>query len=111
MASINGLAGNDVIKGGSGDDWLVGGPGNDTLTGNGGRDTFLFTPGSAQDQITDFISGFDRIVLQGVTQNSLRASWTTVGGVDGMRLAYGAGTDSIFINGSSSLTADSLFLA
>jgi Ca2+-binding RTX toxin-like protein len=109
-ATINGMAGNDVLKGGAGDDWISGGPGADLLTGNGGRDAFYLPPGSGQDQITDFVPGFDMLVLTGATQDSLHASWDTVAGVDGIRLTYGTMGDSVFLSGVSSLTADSLFL-
>jgi Ca2+-binding RTX toxin-like protein len=110
LVTINGMAGNDILKGGSGDDWISGGPGADLLTGNGGRDAFYLPPGSGQDQITDFVPGFDVLVLTGATQGSLHATWDTVAGIGGMRLTYGTMGDSVFLSGVSSLTTDSLFL-
>jgi Ca2+-binding RTX toxin-like protein len=110
-ASIYGLAGDDVILGGSGDDWIVGGKGSDVLTGNGGHDSFVFALGDGQDQITDFVPGFDRVLFQGVTQANLHASWATVGAVQGMMVSYGSGTDQVFLARVGSLTSNSIFLS
>ena len=110
-ASIYGLGGNDVIKGGAGDDWIVGGAGNDTLTGNAGKDSFVFAVGSGQDTITDFVPGLDQLVLQGVTQTSLHASWAMVGGVNGIQLGYGTAGDTVFLSGVGSLLPDNIVLS
>ena len=110
-ASIYGLAGNDILKGGPGDDWIVGGPGNDILTGNGGQDSFVFSLGSGQDIITDFVAGLDRLVLQGATQGTLHASWATESGSTGIKLGYGTGGDTVFLPGVGSLLPDSMVLA
>lgn len=68
--------GNDYLIGGEGDDSLVGGPGADTLIGGAGSDTFFFnnrfegstsvaTSGfsTSPDQISDFVSGQDKLVF------------------------------------------------
>lgn len=68
--------GNDTLDGKDGDDWLDGGLGTDVLTGGKGSDTFVFGAGfvpkglvsrgminASADQITDFVSGEDKIVL------------------------------------------------
>ena len=107
-ASIYGLVGNDIIKGGPGDDWIVGGPGNDILTGNGGQDSFVFSLGSGQDIITDFVAGLDRLVLQGATQGTLHASWATESGSTGIKLGYRTGGDTVFLPGVGSLLPDSI---
>lgn len=67
---ILGNGGNDGLRGESGDDFLNGGSGNDILTGGPGADAFGFDSGRAfktadfgTDRITDFIQGFDQIVL------------------------------------------------
>ena len=97
---------------GVGDDWITGGVGNDLLTGNGGKDRFFFAAGAGQDQITDFVPGLDRLVLKGATQASLSASWTSVGGIEGMRLNYGTAGDSIFLAGlNNALRPESIYLA
>lgn len=83
--------GNDNLIGGDGNDSLGGGPGADTLIGGSGNDSFYyanfgegvtlgggagFLPlGSNPDQIGDFTSGQDKIVLQrngfpGITGNN-----------------------------------------
>ncbi|WP_295403352.1 calcium-binding protein [uncultured Thiocystis sp.] len=67
---INGLAGDDTIFGLGGNDTITGGQGVDVLSGGLGRDVFVYderTPfGSpvAQDEITDFKSGEDKIDLK-----------------------------------------------
>jgi Ca2+-binding RTX toxin-like protein len=71
---LYGDAGNDLVleqlvSGASANSTLDGGQGNDTLTGGGFTDDFVFSvaPGSANaDQVTDFESGSDRIVLDGI---------------------------------------------
>ncbi len=65
--ALYGGDGLDKLRGGAGDDMLYGGRGRDFLTGNAGADVFAFTRagevsiGQAQDHITDFQSGVDRI--------------------------------------------------
>jgi Ca2+-binding RTX toxin-like protein len=44
---------------------LVGGAGNDTLEGGGGADRFRLNEGAGVDRIVDFVSGVDRIVVDG----------------------------------------------
>ena len=60
-ASIGG-DGDDTLDGGDGDDFLSGGLGSDVLTGGVGVDTFDFQSASdGPDEITDFVSGTDKI--------------------------------------------------
>ena len=82
-ASFFGGGGDDTLLGGGGLDTLSGGDGNDriagygradTLTGGAGSDTFVYLAVSdstneqgANDVITDFQSGVDRIDLAGVS--------------------------------------------
>ena len=81
--TLLGAAGADVFSGGRGNDTLSGGLGNDVLQGDdpdnppAGADSFIFdvAPGSANaDQIVDFTSGQDKIVLDGNTFASTGAS-------------------------------------
>ena len=58
---LSGGAGEDELDGGRGDDRLDGGSGNDALTGGRGEDTFVFTRGTAEDEVTDFEDGRDRL--------------------------------------------------
>ncbi|MEN3347457.1 MAG: hypothetical protein V7632_1092 [Bradyrhizobium sp.] len=57
----------NVLIGGAGDDDLIGLDGNDTLTGGAGNDMLVFTTaivgGNNVDDITDFTTHADRIVL------------------------------------------------
>ncbi len=65
---LYGNGGKDSLAGWAGDDSLDGGAGNDWLRGFEGADAFIFSvaPGAANaDEIVDFTSGSDRIVLDG----------------------------------------------
>lgn len=55
----------DVLSGGNRRDVLNGGRGEDSLTGGSGVDSFVFDARSGQDEITDFVSGKDLIVIRG----------------------------------------------
>lgn len=61
-----GLGGDDVLSGGLGNDQISGDAGADVMTGGGGADVFLYrslgdSSAGAQDRITDFQSGLDKI--------------------------------------------------
>lgn len=56
--NIDGLGGDDTIRGGPDDDFIVGGPGDDTLTGGCGTDRFIFAAGHGNDTVTDFGDGY-----------------------------------------------------
>jgi Ca2+-binding RTX toxin-like protein len=78
-------SGDDVLKGdltanqfsgGDGNDLLNGGLGNDVLTGGSGNDKFVFNtklnPTTNLDEITDFVSGEDKIGLSKSIFGSLK---------------------------------------
>ncbi|MGL5075526.1 MAG: calcium-binding protein, partial [Waterburya sp.] len=72
--SLDGSTGVDTLIGGTGNDLLKGGSGNDRLTGSAGNDQFIYDTNTAFttsavgiDQITDFVSGTDKIVLDKTT--------------------------------------------
>jgi len=85
--TLNGLGGNDQLRGGTRNDTLNGGVGNDTLKGSQGddvliggvgNDQFLFSTGNAfrfddlgVDTITNFSVGSDKIVLSKTTFDTL----------------------------------------
>lgn len=64
-STLLGGAGNDTLIGGNHNDILRGGSGNDILTGGGGVDQFVFEAPTFNgiDQITDFMSGMDKLVI------------------------------------------------
>jgi VCBS repeat-containing protein len=60
--SLEGADGADLLTGGEGSDYLSGGLGLDVLTGGIGDDVFAFQSISGgADEITDFVSGSDRL--------------------------------------------------
>ncbi len=71
---LAGHRGRDVLDGGDGDDILGGGRGEDLLSGGNGKDTFTFKGKSGRDQILDFVSGEDKILIEGVQFESLDIS-------------------------------------
>jgi Ca2+-binding RTX toxin-like protein len=99
----------NTLVGGAGADILQGGAGDDVLTGGAGADTFIFARGHGADRITDFHSGVDRLLFQGIDAASLRASATTVDGVAGTTITHGTG--SIFLAGVTSLQQGDLVFA
>lgn len=78
------IAGNkftNTLVGGEGDDVLIGGSGRDILVGGAGSDTFTFRSirdsinGSAgRDQVSDFLTGTDRIDLSAIQANTSASS-------------------------------------
>nr|WP_292201931.1 VCBS domain-containing protein [Mesorhizobium sp.] len=75
--TLFGQDGNDTLNGGDGNDRLVGGVGTDTLTGGAGADTFYYgsafsdSPATAaNDTITDFVHGVDKIDLSSIDASS-----------------------------------------
>ncbi|TIQ28074.1 MAG: hypothetical protein E5X48_31995 [Mesorhizobium sp.] len=76
--TLFGQSGNDTLNGGDSNDKLVGGVGADTLTGGAGADTFYYgsdvsdSPVSAaNDIITDFVHGVDKIDLSSIDANTV----------------------------------------
>jgi len=71
--SLTGDFWSDTLDGGAGDDTLSGGADWDHVTGGAGRDVFLvdsLSPGDADegtgfDRVSDFLSGTDRVLLDG----------------------------------------------
>jgi Ca2+-binding RTX toxin-like protein len=88
--------GSDTLDGGAGNDVLKGSDSSDTLTGGLGQDTFVFDSrpsfGSAEDAVTDFVSGTDKLTFD-------NAAFTAIGGAGSFsagdaRFASGAGFTS-----------------
>ena len=68
-------------------------------------------PGDGRDGIEDFDSGSDRIVLRGVAPDTLKASWSTVGGILSVELAYGTSGDAVVLAGVDAFVAGDLVFA
>jgi Ca2+-binding RTX toxin-like protein len=98
----------NTLVGGAGADLIRGGAGNDVLTGGAGKDSFLFAAGHGQDRITDFATGVDRLVFDGIDAETVGAIASTVGGKDGVLVTYGAAGESVFLQGATKLSAGDL---
>ena len=93
--SLFGSGGNDQIGAGEGNDRLDGGTGNDWLRGAEGLDSFIFTatPGAANaDEMVDFASASDKIVLDGNAHANIGSSGNFSAGDP--RFFAGAGANS-----------------
>ena len=86
---LQGRDGQDILSGGGGDDILQDGAGSDVLAGGIGADIFLLSSDGAQDTITDFEPGVDRLdlslwpLLRDIDQLTFRLR------EDGMEILYG----------------------
>lgn len=78
-ANLTGNKQNNIIVAGDGDDYLEGKEGNDSLTGGAGADKFVFNTkfGSTNvDDITDFVSGEDVLVISKKIAKKLAKNFT-----------------------------------
>ncbi len=98
---LRGQAGSDSIEGGGGSDRLLGGAGDDVLIGGAGSDRFIFQTNRrfrqsdlGVDQIVDFNSGEDSIILDRTTFRNLDI-------IDGSGLAA---RDFAVVNSNSAAT-------
>jgi len=92
---LSGSAAAESLNGGGGNDTLDGRGGTDTLTGGLGADTFVFDTAPASgnvDQVTDFVSGTDRLNLENGVFTALGAAGNFAAG--DARFAAGAGFTS-----------------
>jgi Ca2+-binding RTX toxin-like protein len=64
-----------VMHGGRGDDTFVGGSGHATMTGGSGHNLFEFAThaNGGMDVITNFVSGHDKLYLEGKTLSYLQS--------------------------------------
>ncbi|PSB08372.1 hypothetical protein C7B62_16915 [Pleurocapsa sp. CCALA 161] len=118
--SLNGGNESDRLEGELGNDTLIGSVGNDTMTGGAGSDYFIYDTNAVFtasavgiDQITDFVIGTDKIVLDKTTFTSLGsavgdgfnlASELAIVGSDAAAataealIVYSSETDNLFYN-------------
>lgn len=79
--TIFGGTGQDEAFGGLGDDLVFGGLGDDELTGDAGQDSFAFTGDFGDDEIMDFNTAQDVILLGGANSDDVTASTAANGDV------------------------------
>ncbi|EBA11285.1 beta-lactamase, putative [Roseobacter sp. CCS2] len=86
---LQGHNGDDTLNGAAGDDILRDGLGRDNMTGGAGADVFILSADGAEDTITDFTAGEDKIdlslwpMLRDISQLFITLQ------SDGMRIIYG----------------------
>jgi Ca2+-binding RTX toxin-like protein len=107
--SINGGNDRDVLFGGTENDTLIGGVSNDTMTGGADSDRFIYDTNAAFttnalgiDQITDFVNGTDKIVLD-------KTTFTTLGSVVGGGFSL-ASEFAVVGSDSAAATADAMIV-
>lgn len=109
--TLTGGAGADTLIAGAGIDSLTGGVGIDTLTGGAGADTFNYAANvagavvsslSAQDVITDFISGTDKLAIA-QTLTAFLGNYANVSQAQAAAAADGRGNLAYFVTGENSL--------
>lgn len=98
-----GISGADSLSGGGGNDTLQGDDGNDTMAGGTGADNFKFAAGYGADQITDFLTGTDKIDLTAFGTNF--ANLTNINGntADG-NLTFSGGNSFIDFGSGNVIT-------
>lgn len=116
-------SGDDTVMGLDGDDWIDGGAGRDRLRGGLGADSFvLASQRSSRDNIMDFTSGEDHLVIEaarfgaGLVAGPLLASQfvANAGGIftDGLqRFAYDLSTGRLYFDADGTGAAASVQIA
>lgn len=94
-AWLDGGLGNDILYGGTGNDIILAGKGYDDLYGGAGRDKFAFRPGDGRDDIWDFNTAQDYIVLDG---------FSGVTAFSHVAIVYAGGNASISVKGETLAT-------
>lgn len=111
---MHGGNGKDRLYGGEGDDVLVGGNGNDVMYGditgdrNGGAtgsDIFVFDNADGNDKVFDFVSGTDKVGIQGDLAD---VTLTYNAGSGNTKMTYG---DTTVIFYDEEVTMSDLFLS
>jgi serralysin len=121
--SLRGDAGADVLLGGAGDDTLDGGLGADTLTGGAGSDRltggadidrFVLNSLTGTDEITDFVSGIDKIAINKsvftAATGAVSATATNVAGL-GAAFAYDSTSGELSYDADGAGGADAVLVA
>lgn len=107
--TLQGSAGNDVLKAAPGGSWLVGGGGNNTYVGGVGNDVFVISASDDQGNIRGN-GGRDTALIvgdQGVGLNMAEAGLTIAQGGRGKDIIASGGQRGVFIKGGS---GDSLLI-
>ncbi|WP_234051144.1 MULTISPECIES: hypothetical protein [unclassified Xanthobacter] len=113
IMTVEGLGGNDALRGRANADWLDGGAGNDQLYGFGGDDTliggagsdeFHFFPNEGTDTIKDFTQGEDLIYIHMTGLYNISTMTTEV---DANDLIVNIGSVRLKIENGASMTLTS----
>jgi Ca2+-binding RTX toxin-like protein len=116
--SLSGSTGHDTLLGGDGHDTLNGGGWSDNLTGGAGADSFLYAEAGTNqtDQVTDFASGTDELLLENAYFTALGANsawaagdgrfWAAAGATSGHdtndRIIYNTSTGALYYDADGS---------
>jgi Ca2+-binding RTX toxin-like protein len=102
-----GGTGSVVMQGGSGNDTLIGGSGHATMTGGSAHNLFEFTSQGkgGVDVITNFVSGHDKLYLEGLSLSYLQSQGDVKVDHGNTFITLDAGKTVIELKGFTNLTS------
>ncbi len=102
-----GGSGSVVMRGGSGNDTFMGGSGHATMTGGSGLNLFEFThhANGGMDVITNFVSGNDKLYLEGKTLSYLQSHHDISVSHGNTYISLDGGHTTVELKGFTSLTS------
>jgi Ca2+-binding RTX toxin-like protein len=102
-----GGTGSVVMQGGSGNDTFVGGSGHDTMWGGSGHNLFEFTSSGkgGTDVIQNFVSGHDKLYLEGQTLSYLQSHGDITVSHGNTYISLDGGKTTVELKGFTNLTS------
>ena len=99
-----------VMQGGPGNDTFVGGSGHTTMTGGAGQDLFKFTSGGkgGTDVIKDFVSGNDKLYLEGHSLSYLQSHGDITVSQGNTYISLDGGKTTVELQGFTNLTSNDI---